>query len=830
MVRPDGDRIEGTWRSRCRLAACFLETTDEHHRRSRVSTGTKARTDPVALTRGVAPSLDGHNARTAALMLMPLLIAGIVLMQLWLAGRRNVKVVSSNLESPRLSSGHQVVDLVQVPEQRARLFNVTLFSGPETTGLAGHVRIQLAAEGQTRILIVRQGHRDGSRWAAIVDWLRGRARLIVVADRGWLDLGRLPRGTHARELQIVGLLGGSYSFFRPKQPSADQPLVFELEGWGADGALPAIRGARFEIVAPDPLGAAEVLTRVLFFVRQSQVLIAAAALAAIALVIGWFELERSRHSRAAFLLLASAVMVHAVLLPPLQGADETSHVATVEGIAAKGVKYRSWWYPESIAVLATALDQDRVQQQPSEPLPVRDADERAALAAVLTSPLEKEFQRPGEPPAGAFGLSGESRAPAFYELFRVLGPIAPHLSIADRVALYRLTAVTMALALLGAGLVLLVACGLGEKLGTAYCALFTFPYAVMVMASCSNYAPAIGCGGLVGAAAVAAILAPSPRARRASRLVLVASAWLGAALWRDFALGAVPLMALAALGLAPFAEASDGAGCVPRRALPLVVAAAGTLLGGAVLWTALGGYGPEIAARITALRGSMDSWIYALAVAPLAATAALAGLDRRHRARSPERRRRDAVASSVVLAGLVVALWLVTPPTRMPYETTFLRGWEFLSTATATVLSTNLSWDQDRLTWKFVLGTGGWHDVFLPDAVYAIARWLAVPVLLSLPVLSLRCRLHRPRIAAALLLLAGIGLTLMATTLSIRHAALLHPHGRFVLPWLGLALLPVIARSRWGRDGVARLILRGAVLFHVWASLVVVGLRYALGS
>jgi hypothetical protein len=83
---------------------------------------------------------------------------------------------------------------------------------------------------------------------------------------------------------------------------------------------------------------------------------------------------------------------------------------------------------------------------------------------------------------------------------------------------------------------------------------------------------------------------------------------------------------------------------------------------------------------------------------------------------------------------------------------------------------------------------------------------------------------------AALLLLAGIGLTLMAITLSIRHAALVHPHGRFVLPWLGLALLPVIARSRTGRDRVARLVLRVAVLFHVWASLVVVGLRYALGS
>jgi hypothetical protein len=769
------------------------------------------------------------DVRTVALALAPLLLAGIVLVQLWLVGRWHVKVVAENLPSPRLSSGRRVIDLVEVPAERARLFNVTVVPGPVATGLDGRLRLQLASDGETRVLLVRDGHGDGSRWVALRDWLVGRARLAVVSDRGWLDLGPLPRGAAARQLQIVGLLSGSYSFFRLSARSEDRStLDLALEGWRGDGPLAPLRGARFEVVAPDPLGPVEVLSRVLFFVCQSRVLLVAGLLAAIAFVIGWVTLDRPRHSGAAFLLLAVAVVAHGILLPPLQGADETSHVATVEGIAAKGVKYRSWWYPESIALLATALDQDRVQHQPWEPLPLRGAGERAALAAALSSPLEKEFQRPGEPPPGAFGLAGDARAPAFYEVFRVLGPIAPHLSIADRTALYRLTAVAMALALLGAGLALLVACDLGEKLGAAYCALFTFPYAVMVLASCSNYAPAIGCGGLVGAAAVAAVLAPRPRARRASRLVLLASAWLGAALWQDFALGAVLLTGLAALSLVPFSERPAGA---PRRgALALAVAVGGTLLGGVLLWASLGGHGPEPVARLTSVLRRPDSWLYGFALTPLAATAALVIVDRRHRVRSRERRRRDAVASSLGLAALVVALWLVTPPTRVPYEKVFLRGWQFLSTATATVLSTNLSWDQDRLTWKFVLGTGGWHDVFLPDSVYAIARWLTVLVVVALPVLSLRCRLRRSRVATALLLLAGIGLTLMAITLSIRHAALVHPHGRFVLPWLGLALLPVIARSRAGRDRVARLVLRAAVLFHVWVSLVVVGLRYALGS
>jgi hypothetical protein len=782
-------------------------------------------------------------------LLSPLLVFALVAGQLWLAGVRNVGVVAANLEVPRLSSGRRVVDLVAAAEPRARVFDVTLGAAtagdvaaervaatPSAADVAGNVRVQLASEGQTRILIVRDGDRDGSRWNALADVLRGRARLAIVADRGWLDLGPLPPHGHERRVQIVGLLGGSYSFQHLVTPPADvSPLVLDMAGWGGAGLLPPLQAVRFELVTPHPLGMAEVLTRVLLFVEQSAVLAVAGALAVLAFVIGWLTLDRSRHQRAAFLLLSSAVLGHAVLLPPLQGADETSHAATVEGLVARGAEYRWSWYPASIATVAAALDQDRVQQQPAEALPLRDDAERAALVRVLSSPLAAELQRAGTPPPGASGQPADARAPAFYQVFRIFGPIAPLLSIADRLAMDRLTSVAMALVLLGAGLVLLVACGLGDELGTAYCALFTFPYAVIALASCSNYAPAIGCGGIVGAAAVAAVLAPDERARRASRIALLAAVWLGVALWRDFALGAVLLTAVIALGVPPFDDRSVRHGSDhpvpgPRRAWRLALAAVGVLDGALVLWLGLDAFPPGRVARMAAALRQPESWLYVLALAPLALAVCLVALDRRHRARPPERRRRDAIALTLSCVAAVLVLWILVPSTRVPYETTFLRGWAFLSTATATVLSTNLSWDQDRLTWKFVLGAGGWHDVFFPDAVYAVARWLAVAVLLALPILSLRCRLRRPRIAAALLLLAGIGLTLMATSLALRHAAFAHPHGRFALPWLALALLPVVARVRSGDDRVPRLVLRGAVLFHVWASFVVVGLRYALGS
>jgi len=757
-----------------------------------------------------------------------MLVAAVVLTQLWLAGRRHEQLVAFNVESPRLSSGRRMVDLVAAPEHRARLFNVTITAGARELPRDARVRVQLASDGRTRLLVVRDGHPDGSRWQALREWLLGGARGVVIADGGWVDLGAVPAHGAQSRLQIVGLLPGEYTFLRPVQPSGEQALAVALEGWSDRGLLPALGGVRFEVVTPDPLALREILARVLFFVARSRVLSAAAAAAAIAFVIGWCTLDRPRHARAAFLLLASAVLVHAVLLPPLQGADETSHVATAEGLVAKGVKYRSWWYPESIALAAIALDQDRVQHQPTQPLPLRDDGERAALAAVLWSPLARELQRPGEPPPGAFGLSADSRAPAFYQLFRPLGALAPRVAIADRLALYRLGAVAMALVLVAAGLFLLVACGLGGRLGTSYCAAFTFPYAVIAMASCSNYAPALGCGAIVGAGAVAAILARGRRARVASLGAMIASAWLGVALWRDFAGGAIVLTGAALLGLPPFA--SDGGERPRRRTLAVVLAACGVLLGVGAIRSGAGGLGPQILEHLQAALGSSDAWLYLLVLAPLAGAAALAGLDRRHRGRRPGRRRRDAVAFSVALAAATIVLWLVTPPARMPYETTFLRGWAFVSTAARTVFSTNLSWDQDRLTWKFVFGAGGWHDVFLPDVLYALGRWLVVVLLVSMPVLSLRCRLRRPRVAAALLLLAGIGGTLMATSLAVRHAAMLHPFGRFALPWLGLVALPAIARVRSGRDRIARLVLRGAVLLHLWASFVVVGLRYALGG
>jgi hypothetical protein len=94
-----------------------------------------------------AARIGRGNVARAALLLAPLLVAALAVAQLWLAGRRHETVVASSVETPRLSSGHRLIDLVTIPEQRARVFNVTIASAAGALAPSGRVRLQLAAGG-----------------------------------------------------------------------------------------------------------------------------------------------------------------------------------------------------------------------------------------------------------------------------------------------------------------------------------------------------------------------------------------------------------------------------------------------------------------------------------------------------------------------------------------------------------------------------------------------------------------------------------------------------------------------------------------------------------
>jgi hypothetical protein len=146
-------------------------------------------------------------------------------------------------------------------------------------------------------------------------------------------------------------------------------------------------------------------------------------------------------------------------------------------------------------------------------------------------------------------------------------------------------------------------------------------------------------------------------------------------------------------------------------------------------------------------------------------------------------------------------------------------------------LSNAGAWDQDRLSWKFWFGAFGWHDTFYPDAVYALARWGFVALLVALPFLAASFLGERPRAARALLLVSGTALGCGFVSLTLRYLATTVPWGRFVLPLVSLVAFPVLAMLEApGRDRILRAALLAAAALQVWTALAVLGARYAFGA
>jgi hypothetical protein len=220
-----------------------------------------------------------------------------------------------------------------------------------------------------------------------------------------------------------------------------------------------------------------------------------------------------------------------------------------------------------------------------------------------------------------------------------------------------------------------------------------------------------------------------------------------------------------------------------------------------------------------------------VAAAPfvLAAAVALAvlGIGRQ----TAERARRTLGRVSLALAGLFVAGFLSTPYTTVPYENTRLPFGELVRAHNRSFWSNNFSWDQDRLFWKFYWGAFGWHDAFYPDWLYAVARWACVALFLALPILCARFIAERPRTSALLVLVSGAVVSFCFVTEILRYLAPGNPWGRFVLPFLPLAALPLLVQMEApGRERPWRWALAVAVTLHLWTAVAVLGSRYALGS
>jgi len=779
--------------------------------------------------------------------LVPLLLIALATLDLVARGRSAITVLFGNLPPPPVSSGERVVDLVRPTAPEGRVFRIAI--APDADATAGRTagaraQLQLASLGRTRLLLVQPASDDASRATALVNLATGRASLQLVDDRGWVDLGALPADAAPLAVHVIGLLPGAFAFAELDAPASGGSTRIDV-ALVPSGQSVVTTTPRFRVVRDDPQPAREMLARLTFFVRTSPLLLVATLSSVVGLCAGWALLAGASAWSGVALLVASVTILHAALLPPLQGADETSQIGTADWLVADPSPERAWQYPQPIARVARALEQDRVQYHGKQMLPLGDAASRTRLSAVLQSraPADDGAGDAPLPPAADLQVI-ELRAPLFFAPFPALGGVLRDLPVLDRIVAYRLVATLWCLAGFVAGLVLLRAGGVAAEVALAYGLVFLLPYAVGVAATCSNYAPAIGIGFLVAAAAVTSILGATPPARRLALGTGLAAAWAGVPLWPDFlalallatllAAGAIAVTLLrhatATARAAATAGAADADARGPRPLLRSTVVAL-LLVGVAagVAWIAF----PEFNYQLRLTVAAWDARQLALRAVLLATPLALAGVAAAFLASLaplPEAgRRRRALAASATIAALLVAGFAVTPYAEVPFERVFLPLGDLVRAHLATFLASSFSFDQDRLGWKFLFGTFGWHDAYYPEAVYALARWGLTLLLIALPVLTRDFAAERPRAAVALLTIAGASGSLAVATLLARHAMSVHPHGRFVLPYLALTALPVLVTiATPARRRTLRIAIGCAVALNVWTAIAVLGARYFL--
>jgi hypothetical protein len=746
-------------------------------------------------------------------------------------GRHAIAIVAQNLPNP--GAALRIVDLVYPTPAFARIYDLTFEpteKGVPAPAVGQHLQLQLSSNGKTRLLLIRKGHPPASRRSALWDFVRGRARLQAVADSEWVDLGPLPAGTSPLEVQVAGLLPAPYGFAELNQPADTVFRRIAIRRPAAPDVRMVTTVPRYRAVKAAPVPPLETISRFFFFISASRVLLFGALVAMGLLVLGWQLLAGGKAAAAVCCLVPAVTLLHAVSLPPLQGADETSHVGTIEKLVFGEVPPKFETYPRSISLVAGVLQQDRVQFYPDEALPLSSPADRSRLRHLLEQRLAQEATQAGPVPPSAAVQPIDSRSPLFYRPFRLPAPLLRKLSILDRISAYRLLAAASGLFLFCGGAWLLHRARLSEQVILLYGLAFFVPYMVAATASCTNYAPAIGLGSLLAAAALTATLAPPGRWKSVAAALLVLGSWIGIPIWPDFVFVAMASTAIVLAWAIERAMEPLRGGLL--RILRLIAGGALAVLFLAVVVglsrLKVGNIGTRLPPLEIPRWGSEELTLMILVVAApflLAVGAALAVLRIGRKAFPKVRRTLRCV--SIGLALIFPMAFLLTP-----YTTVIRFNFaELVHVHNSSFWSNNFSWDQDRLFWKFYWGAFGWHDAFYPDWLYALARWLCVGLFVALPFLCARFITERPRSSALLLLTSGIALSCCVVTEILRYLEPSNPWGRFILPYLPMAALPVLAQMEApGRQRQCRLAVAAAVGLQVWTAVVVIGGRYGLGS
>jgi len=753
-------------------------------------------------------------------------------------GWHATEIVGENIPYPHLSSGYRDIDLWHPSASFGRVYDLIFWragQGVKPVPPGARLKIQLASSGRTRLLVVRKGHPNTDvSWLDIV--LR-RERLQIVADREWIDLGPLPEGEERFDYQITGLLPGPFGFAEPYQPQRDHFSGFRMRRPESPLAKLTRDILRYRFVSAAPVAANETLARFFFFISCSRVLQVTGIVALTLLFAGWWWLFEKRHARAVACLVPAVTLLHACCLAPFQGADEATHAGTVEAVLWNpGIFSKPYVYPKSLALFYDAIGYERWVRYPEIPIPLVGPERRQLLRAGFGRILADEAATADTFVYDAYLVNPRTRAPLYYNSFRLMAPLLRRMSVLDRLEAYVVLSAAASLALFLAGLLVLTRSGIDENLALLYGLVALVPYSVGVVASCSNYSPAIGIGALLAACALAAVLGRADRARWRATFAFALVSTAGIAVWDDFVFLAGPALLLVA-GLAIRKAFQQRSG----RAHPwqaMVFSVAGILLTGLFLFTlATGRLRPlftNLGARLPKQLGGPEDptlWILlATAAAPFLVALVLVLFLVRGRTLPEAERRRLSRVRTLASVAVFLLMFFLTSYRVVPFESTHLDLADLVSAHWLSFWSNNFSWDQDTLFWKMYWGVFGYADVAYPDVIYAVARWLDVALLLSLPVLAFPFTTKKPNQSALLLVVSGFALSVCIVTNSIRHVQPALPWGRFILPLLPLSALSALARTDApGRDRLWRAATFAAVALHVWTSLTLLGSRYAVG-
>jgi hypothetical protein len=774
-------------------------------------------------------------------LLRSLVLAGILLAcfaHLVWNGWHAKKIVAENLPHPSLSTGKRDIDLSVPTYEPGRLYDLTFERGEETGGTLpadARLKVQLTSNGRTRLLVVRSGHpnTDVSWWAL----LTGREKLQIVADREWIDLGPAPQPGETFEVQVSGLLPGPYGFAQIF--THDRPHFSLIRAVRPESPRARITRTtlRYAFQRAEPVPARETLARFFFFISCSRVLQVTGLVAFGLLFAGWFWLFEKRYARAIACLVPAVTLLHACCLAPFQGADEATHAGTVEVVVwDPGAFEMPRPYPKSLALLYDSIGYASWVRYPDVPVSIDSTERRERVRDVARRRLDAEAAQEGIYHPDAFLINPRTRAPLYYNGFRLLGPVLRRMSVLDRLEAYVVVSACASLLLFGLGLLVLVRTRLSGNILLLYGLIALVPYSVGIVASCSNYSPAIGIGQLLAACLVAGVLSERPPTRLGIAGLFSLASLAGIGVWGDFVFFAVPpTVVLTVLSAHAAYRMPTGS---RRRVVTGAMLVLGVLLTVTVAFALATGRIRRVFSNFRArwplsLGGFEDPSLWFLLCAAAALFVICLGLALaivRSRGMSEAGREHAARARSAVLVVLFVVMFLVTPWTSVPFETLRLDYPDEVVAHWSSFWSNNFAFDQDILSWKMYWGVFGYADVSYPDVLYAVARWACVGLFLALPVLSWRFTQRNPGRSALFLVASGYALSACVVTNSFRYFIPSSPWGRYILPLLPLAALPALARtSTPGREWWWRAVTFIAIALHLWTALTLLGSRYAVG-